>query len=288
MPSIKAFQKNKLVNSATGIKNPTIVNMSWVLASSYDLTTIKKIDFQGTSYSKPINEPSTYWNQFKGFLGLVASDPNNSNIVFSLTRDNALDADVSDALNSGIIIVGAAGNFYMYNDVNTGTNYNNGLYTANPFGGPDNLNFYHRGSSPSAAPGVINVSSVDGTIEERKADYSNAGPRTNIFAPGTAIISATLGPTSIVDSRNSLYYLESMNGTSMASPQVTGVLACALEAYPRMKPTEALAYLTEYATKNQLSNPIDPVSTVPLPFTNYNGLLNSPNYYLKYPKEKLD
>lgn len=287
---IRAFHNAKPVNPATGIKNPTIVNMSWSLTSSYDLTTIKKINFQGVSYSKPTGAASTYWNQFKGFLGLVATDSNNSNVVLSLTRDNALDADVSDALNSGIIIVGAAGNYYMYNDVSTGTNYNNGLYTANP-GYLDILNFYHRGGSPAAAPGVINVSSVDSTVEERKADYSNAGPRTDIFAPGTAIISSTLGPTSIVDSRNSSYYLQSMNGTSMASPQVTGVLACALEAYPRMKPTEALAYLTEYATKNQLSNPAnptDPVSTLPLPFINYNGLLNSPNYYLKYPKEKLD
>ena len=286
---IRAFHNAKPINPTTGLKNPTIVNLSWALTTSYNLTGIQTIRFQGTDYKKGAQK--TYWNQFKGYLGLVASDTIDSNVVLTLARDDALDADISDAINSGIIMVGAAGNYFMYNDIAGGTNYGNGIYTTTNGSTVLSLQPYHRGGSPSASTGVINVSSVDSTAEERKADYSNAGPRTNIFAPGTLIVSATLGPTSIVDSRNSSYYLEVRSGTSQAAPQVTGILACALETYPRMTYTEALTYITTYSSKNQLStpaDPIDPVTGLPFIFINYNGLLGGPNYYLKYSKEKSD
>jgi hypothetical protein len=54
---------------------------------------------------------------------------------------------------------------------------------------------------------------------------------------------------------------------------------------------EALTYLQTYSTKNQLNNPTPSIvpSTGELStFTNFLGLMESPNYYLKYPKEKLD
>ena len=68
----------------------------------------------------------------------------------------------------------------------------------------------------------------------------------------------------------------------MATPQVTGVLACALETYPLMTPAEALAYMVNYSSKAQLSDPADGA----YPFINYNSLLHGPNYYLKYKQEK--
>ena len=179
----------------------------------------------------------------------------------------------------------------MYNDVSTGTNFNNALYVT-----PTTLAYYHRGSSPAAANGVINVSSVDSTVEEKKAAYSNAGPRTDIFAPGTLIVSSWYGATpssTAIDPRNIVYagttYLSTYSGTSVASAQVAGILACALETYPRMTYTEAKEYIQAYATKDRLSTP--PNGTEfgqPAIFSNINGLLGGPNYYLKYNKEKLD
>ena len=38
----------------------------------------------------------------------------------------------------------------------------------------------------------------------------------------------------------------------MASPQVCGVLACALEIYPNMNQTQAKAYILAYAKSDQL------------------------------------
>lgn len=280
---IRAFHNSKPINPVTGVKNPTIVNLSWELITSKGLPTITKIQFQGSTFNQqpPI---ATYWNAFKNYLGLISS---TSDISFGV-RDSALDADIADGLAAGIIFVGGAGNYSMYNDVSTGTNFNNALYIT-----PTTLAYYHRGSSPAAADGVINVSSIDSTTEEKKAGYSNAGPRTDIFAPGTLIVSSWYGTsgTPAVDPRNiaGTTYLSTYSGTSVASAQVAGVLACALETYPRMTYTEAKEYLQAYATKDQLSTP--PNGTEfgqPAIFSNINGILGGPNLYLKFNKEKLD
>ena len=283
---IRAFHNTKPINPDTGLKNPTIVNLSWELTTSHDLPSITSIRFQGQTFNQRA-PTATSWNEFKNYLGLISS----TNIINFGVRDSGLDADIADALASGSIFVGGAGNFSMYNDVSTGVNFNNAIYiaTATPL-------TYHRGSSPAAADGVINVSSVDSTVEEKKAAYSNAGPRTDIFAPGTLIVSSWYGATpssTAIDPRNIVYagttYLSTYSGTSVASAQVAGILACALETYPRMTYTEAKEYIQAYATKDQLSTP--PNGTEfgqPAIFSNINGILGGPNYYLKYNKEKLD
>jgi len=281
MDYIRAFHNSKPINPVTGVKNPTIVNLSWELTTSQNLDNIPKIQFQDVISNKPPAPAS--WNAFKNYLGLISS----TSVISFGVRDSALDADIADGLAAGIIFVGGAGNYSMYNDVSTGLNFNNALITST------SLYYYHRGSSPAAADGVINVSSIDSTTEEKKAAYSNAGPRTDIFAPGTLIVSSWYGTsgTPAVDPRNiaGTTYLSTYSGTSVASAQVAGVLACALETYPRMTYTEAKEYLQAYATKDQLSTPLPGTEFgQPAIFSNINGILGGPNLYLKYPKEKLD
>ena len=76
----------------------------------------------------------------------------------------------------------------------------------------------------------------------------------------------------------------------MSDPQVTGVLACLLEQWPSTTQAEALQYLIDNCTTNQI---IDP--GVMYPDTTYtpgvyNGLgesgTNSNNRYLFYKKER--
>ena len=270
---INQFHINKPINPLTGVKNPTIVNMSWTFAGSKDLTQVGNVGFQGATYPPQVNP----WSAYRANLGFVYG---LGNIATFLARESSIDGDVSDCLASGIILVGAAGNFFMYNDVPGGIDYNNALYdiTTNV------PTYYMRGGSPAAAPGVINVSSIDNTVDERKANYSNAGPRTNIFAPGSKITSVGLND-GVIDPRNAAYYLLKASGTSMASPQVTGVLACALETYPTMTPTQVTEYLLTHSSVDQLSNYIPYPD---YPFYNFNSLLNGPNLYLKYTKERAD
>ena len=281
---IRAFHNAKPINPITGRKNPTIANYSWGITGSNSLGTVYYMQFQGGTYGRPnaAQSPVTDygWSPYRASLGLVSADPNNSNTMQYMSRDSAIDTDVADAAAAGIIQVGAAGNYLMYNDVPGGTNYDNALIVANFVTLVYEYYYYMRGPSPGASPGVISVSAIDNTVLERKADYSNAGPRTDVFAPGSGITSSY--PTGTADPRNASYYIEKLPGTSMASPQVTGVLACALEAYPLMTPAEALAYIVKYSSKSQLSDPADGE----FPFTNYNSLLHGPNYFLKYNQEK--
>ena len=65
----------------------------------------------------------------------------------------------------------------------------------------------------------------------------------------------------------------------MASPQVCGVLACALEIYPNMTPAQAKNYILAYAKKNQLTNN----GGGPTDTTDLQG---SANLYLYYPQER--
>jgi hypothetical protein len=205
-------------------------------------------------------------------------------------RVDALDSDIEQAINEGIIYVGAAGNGYWKHDVPGGLDWNNTFQMASRY--PDsvlNPYYYMRGSSPTAndttahpdgnydIPNIC-VGSVDVTIADYKAQYSDCGPGVDIFAPGTNIISSY--PSGVSDSRGS-GFLAKLSGTSMASPQVCGVLACALENNPHWKQEQAKAYITGVAKSGQMSGsaggPAD-----------YRDLQGAADKYLYYRKDRAD
>jgi len=171
------------------------------------------------------------------------------------------DVDLEDLYSEGIIMVGAAGNGRWKHDVPGGLDWNNSFEMASRY--PGSLAqpyFYMRGTSPTANDNVagggnydlpaICVGSIDSIQIDQKVQYSDCGPGVDIWAPGTNIISAL--PSGTPDPRNASYYLGKYNGTSMASPQVCGVLACALEIYPNMNQSQAKAYIIAYAKSSQL------------------------------------
>lgn len=100
-------------------------------------------------------------------------------------RNAAVDADITDAINDGIIFVGSAGNNSTKIDVIGGLDYNN-YFVDN--GLPV---YYHRGSTPGAShPNIICVGNLDSVSGENKNISSNTGPRVDLYAPGTNIVSA--------------------------------------------------------------------------------------------------
>ena len=265
---IRAFHNNKPINPATGRKNPTIINNSWGYGYELSQSWIEEITHRGQTYTGPFTQ-----QQLLDY-GILAFN----NTVFTPVRYPALDADVEDAILDGIIVVGAASNDSVKIDVEGGIDYDNsffeGLFTVR----------YHEGSSPGAAPGAICVGAVSPFVAEPKADFSNCGPRVDIYAPGTNIMSSlnttnSFGGTS--DLRNSNFKLGKLNGTSMASPQVCGVLACVLETYPNMTQAEAMSYIKHYSTSNQL---LDTQGE----YDDFTSLQGSENRYLRYHKERKD
>lgn len=277
---VREWHKRKPINPKTGRKNPTICNMSYGSSTTVNINSSsqgQKIYFQGVEYTRP----GTGWtNTDRIYFGLVVG-----NVSFH-SRNASFDADVADAINDGIILVSAAGNAFMFNDIPTGVNYDNAISWSPVAGVSFPYYYFHRGPSPGCATGVICVSAVDNTVSERKPNYSNAGPRTDIFAPGSGIMGASY-TAQAADPRNSNFYLYKGTGTSQATPQVTGILACALETYPQMTQSQARAYIRSIATQGQLTGGGTFNTTYPsTSFISYNSLYGSDNLYLGYLNER--
>lgn len=175
-------------------------------------------------------------------------------------RVSSLDADIEDAIDEGIIFVGAAGNGRWRHCLPEDQDWNNTFEMAVRYpASVSNPYYYMRGTSPTANDNAINgdydlpnicVGSIDSIQIDQKVIYSDCGTGVDIWAPGTSIISAL--PSGTPDPRSSSFYLGKYNGTSMASPQVCGVLACALEIYPHWNQEQAKEYIVGIAKLNQL------------------------------------
>jgi subtilisin family serine protease len=79
-----------------------------------------------------------------------------------------------------------------------------------------------------------------------RAIYSNYGPGVSLYAPGTYIVSANYSnSTGVLYPNSNTYRSIKYNGTSMACPQVAGVLATMLQDYPNLTPLQAKIMLMQ-------------------------------------------
>ena len=231
---VRAFHLAKI---AAGNKRPTICTNSWGYRSSYPA--LSSVHYRGTQYNiSSYTQGSAY--------GLI-------NSVHPYSQINYLNQSADNCAAAGVILVGAAGNYWHKIDVAGGADYDN-YYT-------DTGNFstyYQRGSSPTCANSFITVGAVDNnTGNERKVYFSETGPRVDIYAPGVMIMGAYANKSyvtpAVPDPRNTTYYLNKISGTSQATPQVTGYLACILQTRPTLTINEAKSFLTTYSTKGNLT-----------------------------------
>ena len=263
---IRAFHNSKPINPATGRRNPTICNHSWGYGSQLSIADITSVSFRGTTINGPFTESALR------SYGIWTSN----GTAIRPARVSAVDADMVDAANDGVIMVGAAGNESTKIDISGGQDFNN-FFVWSGFSVP-----YHRGSSPTAANNCICVGAISSLINESKAQFSNAGPRVDIQAPGQNIMSSLNSTGSFggtTDPRNSSFFIGKISGTSMASPQICGVLATALEVYPNMTPVQARDYIRHYSKVGQMTDTGGDV-------TDYTSLQGADNRYLFYYKER--
>jgi aqualysin 1 len=96
--------------------------------------------------------------------------------------------------------------------------------------------------SPASEPSAITVGAT--TRSDAQASYSNFGTCVDLYAPGSAILSDWItSPTA----------MNTISGTSMATPHVTGVAALVLENSPDASPRSVTAFLKANATPNRLT-----------------------------------
>ena len=189
-------------------------------------------------------------------------------------------SDLEDAIGAGVILVAASGNDQMRWDVSSGDEYND---TVTVSGTAYN---YHRGSWNSTGENVICTGAADANSTEKKAEFSDCGPRITTYGPGDNIISAVNGNavtggtvTTVDDPRDSDFKLAKYDGTSMASPQVCGALACLLEQEPRLSQSDCVAYLEQHCKSYQLTDSGGSTSDT-------TSLQGSSNRYLFYFKQR--
>ena len=189
---IRAFHANKPVNETTGIKNPTVVNNSWSFYNTAIFADITAVTYRGVRYTPPTGGSFTT-SQLNGW-GLLESD--------HPVRIAYIDADMEDAMDEGIIMIGAAGNNAWKHDVPGGPDWDNTYEKNNYTWSPK---FYMRGSSPTAVDNNVNgtynlpnicVGATDSIVhnsgsvalrKDKKASYSDCGPGVDIYAPGEYI-----------------------------------------------------------------------------------------------------
>lgn len=269
---IRVFHSSKPINPVTGRRNPTICNHSWGYGSALSIENITSVNFRGTTINGPFTTAEL--NEY----GIMTATRNGIQVAVRPARVAAVDADMEDAIADGVIMIGAAGNDSTKIDIIGGADFNNSFIWSG-FTVP-----YHRGSTPAASGNTICVGAIGTLTNETKATFSNCGPRVDIYAPGSSIISSFNSTDSfggVNDPRNTTYKIGKISGTSMASPQVCGILACALEIYPNMTQAEAIEYVQYYAKKSQITDTAGS-------FTDATSLQGSANNYLFYFEERLN
>jgi subtilisin family serine protease len=260
---IKGWHNNKPVDPATGYKRPTVVNMSWSYISTF--TNINGGDYRGTIWAGNTAQPQY------GMIG-------NASLRYGV-RVASVDVDVAELLAAGVVLVGAAGNYFQTLDVPGGLDYDN-YFNQTSVG----QRYYMRGASPPSADGVICVGNVNTEYNspERKSSSSESGPRVDVWAPGTNIVSTTsnvnaFGATTVYPF-NSNYKIMSISGTSMASPNVAGVAAQLLQLYPTATPAQIRQKIIDLSTPNMLYDAGSPTD-----YTDNQILHGGPNRFAYQP-----
>jgi subtilisin family serine protease len=237
---IKGWHNSKGVNIDTGLKNPTVVNMSWGYLRTFTNAQITNINYRGTDYSgNDIDSASERETNY----GLMTSLYDGTPTYASNLRIASVDTDIEEMIDAGIVVCVAAGNRSNKVDLSGGDDYDNN-YTHSTWG----TTYYHRGSSPFSTRAFI-VGNIDSTTasatKDQKATSSETGPGVNIYAPGTNIMSCTSTTNRFTDASYAFPAYNdddwrqcNIGGTSMAAPQVAGVVALYLQLNPTASPDE--------------------------------------------------
>ena len=246
---LRAFHAHKpLVN---GKRLPTISNHSWGYSynlsndypSGYSIGDVQYVFDSTTNTTYDSNNPNPSGWTIAGLAQDFGVDGTTKlNAPYA-----ALEADCEDAINDGIVLVGAAGNNNQLMVDQTDSRYGSVVRI-----GGANYPMY-QGSAPVNSPQFISVGAISNYADFRRASFSNYGPKVDIWAPGQEILSA-FNSNGFADTKygGAPNYYYPISGTSMASPQVAGILAVYATGKSRFTHQDALRYLTQHNNMDDL------------------------------------
>lgn len=237
LPTTTAMDLVKLWHQNKTNGRPTVVNMSF---GSYG--------FGISPAQPPENISGTYrgqdWSWADDLEGSTYRLEKEKGWLFKVigwfwrrpSRVSSIDVALDEMIDAGIHVCIAAGNMPFKIDTPDGPDYNNVLYERSEYSNNVWTHYYHRGSSPYSS-NAINVGAIDDIMEQtsdRITYYTARGPGVDIWAAGDDIMSSI--PTSNYSFKN---------GTSMACPQVVGVIAQHLQVNPNLTPEQMKARLVD-------------------------------------------
>ena len=247
---IKGWHNDKKL---TRPMRPTVVNMSWGYSTTFTNASITAINYRGVSYTGSDIDTAGERESNYGLMEYQAT----VGVYSANVRILSIDTDIDEMIDAGIHITIAAGNRANKCDIPGGTDYNNYLTR----GGEDV--YYHRGSSPNGG-GAILVGNMDSSVQsatqDRKSTSSECGPAVDIYAAGTNIMSCTSNTNKFTDAVynfDSNYRQCNISGTSMAAPQVAGMVALYLQASPLSPPSEMKRSLQAMSGNNLYTSSAD-------------------------------
>jgi len=285
---LRAFHNNKPINSETGKRNPTVTNHSyggiyWMPNQNPLLfSDVTQVSYQGTTYSSSNPGPSG-WSQ----AGLEADFGLKFNLDAYPAWTPSLIADTLDAVNDGVVVIGAAGNDNLLlatPSTDPTADWNNQVTIT----GVGTI-YYNRGAWPNSPDsGAVNVGALSDHSDFRRSTYTQYGPGIDVFAPGDLILSS-YSSSGFSDSKypgGNYYY--PINGTSMASPQVCGIAACLASGKERFTNDDLFGYLQQASIQDNMSFDVGSGGT-PGSFADNSCRKGSPNRYLhlKNPRESV-
>lgn len=143
----------------------------------------------------------------------------------------------------------------------------NGYYCREPSPCYPSTQWTVQANNPVICVGATGSYSVNGSLtgapynfaarnnETLKAEYSNYGKGVSIYAPGTYINSAlpTTADATYLNGALGAYGCGKYSGTSMAGPQVAGILATMLQDMPHITPLSAKQRLLDFSYLGSIS-----------------------------------
>lgn len=208
----------------------------------------------------------------------IASERNPDNGKANIYLESWL-LSVDSGHYVGLMIWGDPGTVHVWGDKETifsgqetaGWTDGNNRYTVNEIGGTGKRiisvgAYVSKNEYTNTSDETIHTGTTVGDI----AEFSSIGPaadgrmKPDITAPGAAVVSSFSSVVAIKPAQKAAivsetlvgrtkYYYGVMNGTSMAAPQVTGILATWLEADPGLTPEEVREILSETAVRDSFT-----------------------------------
>ena len=259
---LRAFHLHKAVNPVTGRRNPTISNHSYggifFLNPEEEALSFSKlisVFYRGVTYNSGNPGPSG-WSQ--------SGVETDFGLRFDITNypfySAALGSDIQDAIDDGVIFITAAGNDDLLVADPSEVDWNN-TFTFEYDTGDNRTRYYNRGSWPSAPDtDAIVVGALSNETDFKRAAFSMFGAGLDLYAPGERIISCygNTGTNDTKYSAGSANYYAIASGTSMASPQVAGVVATLATAKPRFTNSDVKGYIQRHSKDDDM-----PSGTIP-------------------------